>query len=215
MAGSEGRKEQVMKRTWSVMAMVFALTTLVGASSGDCGGGGAPDAAAAARSASSGSGSNDTSGPSPGGSFSARLRGFQEVPAISTTGTGRFEAVLADDGLSLAWTLEYDALEGNAAGTVTGAHLHLGQRGVAGGIAIHLCGGGGGTAACPAPPATLSGTATAEQVVGPAAQGLDAGELGSLVEAMRSGVTYVNVHTTRFPSGEIRGQVKGHRGDGD
>lgn len=201
-----------MKRTWSVMALAFALATLVGASSGDCGGGAAEEAAAA-RSASSGSGGG--SGPSGDVSFRAKLRGFEEVPVVSTTGTGRFEAVLAADRLSFAWTLEYDALEGNAGGTVTGAHLHLGQRGVAGGIAVHLCGGGGGTAACPAPPATLTGTATADSVVGPAAQGLDPGEFASLLQAMRSRVTYVNVHTTRFPSGEIRGQVRARHGGDD
>lgn len=201
-----------MRRTWTVMVSAFALATLVGASAGDCGGG-ASDAAAAARSASSGSGGGD--GPMGAAGFRAKLRGLEEVPAVSTTGTGRFEATLAADGLSFTWTLTYDALEGNAGGAVTGAHLHLGQRGVAGGVAVHLCGGGGGTAACPAPPATLTGTAAADAVVGPAAQGLDPGELSSLLGAMRTGHTYVNVHTTRFPAGEIRGQLKARHGDDD
>lgn len=39
------------------------------------------------------------------------------------------------------------------------------------------------------------------------AQGLTAGDLKSLIAAIRSGSAYVNVHTTRFPAGEIRGQL--------
>lgn len=201
-----------MNRTLSAVAVVIALTTLVGASSGDCGGGPAPSTGVAARNASSErSGMSGPEGPRLATAFRASLRGFEEVPAISTTGSGSFSAELAADGQSLAWTLEYADLEGNATGTVTGAHIHLGQRGVAGGVAVHFCGGGGGTAACPAPPATLTGTISAASVVGPVGQGLDAGELDSLLRAVRAGVTYVNVHTTRFPTGEVRGQVRAHR----
>jgi hypothetical protein len=45
-------------------------------------------------------------------------------------------------------------------------------------------------------------------VIGPADQGIDPGEFDELVRAMRAGVTYANVHTTRFGGGEIRGQIK-------
>jgi len=194
-----------MKHGRMGVGVVLALTLLAGASPGDCGGaapGAGADEATLARSGGQGMTSK----------FTTSLHGFQEVPAISTAGSGTFRADLAADGLSLGWTLTYADLEGNAAGTVTGAHLHLGQRGVAGGVAVHLCGGGGGTEPCPAPPATLTGTITADSVVGPAGQGLDAGELPQLLQAMRTGNTYVNVHTTRFPTGEVRGQVRGHRG---
>jgi hypothetical protein len=44
-------------------------------------------------------------------------------------------------------------------------------------------------------------------VIGPASQGIGTGQFDKLVEAIRSGVTYVNVHSPQFPAGEIRGQI--------
>jgi hypothetical protein len=143
------------------------------------------------------------------------LRGFEETPAISTAGSGRFRAAMAPDGLSFEFELSYADLEGGADGAVNAAHIHLGQRGVAGGVAVHLCGGGDGTAPCPPSPATITGTFGAANVVGPAGQGLAAGEFEELVRAMRAGVTYVNVHNAQFPTGEIRGQLRPGGGGGD
>ena len=54
---------------------------------------------------------------------------------------------------------------------------------------------------------TITGTIRPPDVVGPAGQGIAAGEFGELVRAIRAGVTYANVHTAPFPAGEIRGQI--------
>lgn len=62
--------------------------------------------------------------------------------------------------------------------------------------------------ACPPPPATIKGTITAADVIGPAAQGIAPGELGELMQAIRAGVTCANVHSTKFPNGEIRSQLR-------
>jgi hypothetical protein len=53
------------------------------------------------------------------------------------------------------------------------------------------------------------GTIIASDVLAIAAQGLAAGDLAAVVRAIRAGFAYVNVHTTVFPSGEIRGQIRG------
>jgi len=134
----------------------------------------------------------------------ATLRGFEEVPAISTRATGLFATFIADDAGSLAWSLIYTDLEG---GTVTAAHIHIGQPAVAAGIVIHFC-GTGGKPACPAPPATLTGTATSADVVALPAQGIAPGEIAEVVRAIREGKAYVNVHTSTYPTGEIRGQIQ-------
>ena len=130
----------------------------------------------------------------------ARLNGYAEVPANSTTGNGGFEATI--DGNSIDYRLEYGDLEG---GDVLFAHIHLGRRATNGGVAAFLC-GGGGKPACPQS-GTVEGTIVAADVVGPATQGLDVGEFRELVRAIRRNATYVNVHTEVFPGGEIRGNV--------
>ena len=54
----------------------------------------------------------------------------------------------------------------------------------------------------------MTGTVTAADVIGPDGQGIAPGEFSKVIEAIRSGVTYVNVHSMKFPPGEIRGQVR-------
>ncbi|MEA2559992.1 MAG: hypothetical protein QOH06_1496 [Acidobacteriota bacterium] len=149
-----------------------------------------------------------------GGAASTRLRGIEEVPAISTPGDGRFTATINGQGTGLS---SYQLSYSNLQGTVTQAHIHFGQKGVNGGIVIFLCSnlgnGPAGTQACPPSPGSVSGAVTAEDVVAAAAaQGIAPGELGEVLRALRNGVTYVNVHSNLFPSGEIRGQLRFGRG---
>ena len=54
----------------------------------------------------------------------------------------------------------------------------------------------------------VTGTITAQQVVGPAQQGIAPGQIREFVRALRARAGYVNVHTERFESGEIRGQIR-------
>ena len=85
------------------------------------------------------------------------------------------------------------------------AHIHLAQKGVNGPVTVFLC--GGPTPACPSPGGTVTGTIVAADVLAIPAQGLAAGDLAGLLRAIRAGVTYVNVHSATFPTGEIRGQI--------
>jgi CHRD domain-containing protein len=135
------------------------------------------------------------------------LIGYEEVPSISTTGSGRFTARISNDASRIDWTLSYRALEGD----VQQAHIHFAQRAVNGGISVFFCSNLGnapaGTQACPPPPATISGTIRPSDVIGPAGQGIEPGAFDELVAAIRAGYTYANVHSSKWPGGEIRAQL--------
>lgn len=146
--------------------------------------------------------------------FKELLTGYEEVPSVSTGASGEFSATIRKDS-TIDWQLSYSDLEG----TVTQAHIHLGQPGVIGGITVFLCTNAGngpaGTQPCPAPPATITGTITAAGVSpnipatqGARTQGLGTGEMDELIAAMRAGATYVNVHSTTWPLGEVRRQLQ-------
>jgi hypothetical protein len=146
------------------------------------------------------------------GGGNGRLIGYQEVPSVSTVASGDFDARIVSSS-RIEWKLSYRGLEG----AVQQAHIHFGQRSVNGAVSVFLCtnlgNGPAGTQACPASPATISGTIQASDVTGgAAAQGIAAGELGELIAAIRAGKTYANVHSTKFPGGEIRAQLRGSRG---
>ena len=143
-----------------------------------------------------------------GGKARATLSGYEETPSVSTVAKGKFRAEI--DGDSIDYRLTYTGIEG---GTTLAAHIHFGQRHTAGGVSAFLC-GGGDKPACPTPGGTVEGTIDAADVIGPAGQGILAGQLNELVRAIRAGATYVNVHSTTFPAGENRGQVKGDRRKG-
>ena len=53
----------------------------------------------------------------------------------------------------------------------------------------------------------MEATVGADHVIGPAAQGIAPGEFEEIVAAIRAGRAYANVHTTKFPGGEIRAQI--------
>src|SRR5215510_11540028 len=133
------------------------------------------------------------------------LSGFHEAPnAIFSEGTGSFRAEIDEDAQTITYELTYSGLSAPA----LAAHIHFGNRFNARGISAFLC--GGSKPACPpgtTTEATVTGTIHPADVIGPANQGIARGQFDRLVQALREGVAYANVHTSTFPSGEIRGQI--------
>ena len=140
--------------------------------------------------------------------FSASLVGDNEVPPINTAGSADFQM---DIGNTITFSLAFSGLSSN----LIFSHLHFAPTKVPGGIMIFLC-GGGGQPACPGGTSgTITGTITAGNVTGPTSQGIAPGDLNSALEAVRDGIAYANMHTTMFPGGEIRGQVRRGEGHGE
>ena len=112
--------------------------------------------------------------------FSTQMRGANEVPAADTNANGQVDAVLDKSTSVLQWKLSYEGLSGPA----TAGHFH--------GPAV--VGANAGVALPFASPMTspMSGQATLT-----AAQAAD----------LMAGKWYANIHTAKFPGGEIRGQM--------
>ena len=141
--------------------------------------------------------------------FNALFLGVNETPSISTDATATLKVRIngSGDSATITYTLTYSGLRA----PVTQSHIHFAQARVAGGIMVFLCSnlgnGPAGTPACPQS-GTVSRTLSAADVVGPVPQGIAAGEMARVVRAIRDGAAYGNVHSTQFPSGEIRGQLR-------
>lgn len=143
-----------------------------------------------------------------------RLVGFEENPDISTRAKGAFEARINSRAKTIRFELSYSRLEG----TVQQAHIHFGKRAVNGGVSAFLCSNLSdpppGTASCPQS-GTVTGTIEPADVIGPTDQGIEPMSFGELVKAMKAGHTYVNVHSSKWPGGEIRAQIADDGDDDD
>jgi hypothetical protein len=132
--------------------------------------------------------------------FHGHLSAAQEVPTNDSRAQGQAIFRLSEDGTELHYRLIVANLD-----NVTQAHIHLAAAGANGPVVVWLYPA--------APPAQLiegttngnlaMGTITAANLVGP----LVGGSLDDLVEHIRNGNAYVNVHTSQFPPGEIRAQL--------
>jgi hypothetical protein len=156
--------------------------------------------------------------------FSTRLSTFNEVPPKANGANGTFRAQLSEDGTTLSWTFTWSGLSGPP----LFAHIHFGLKGANYPVMTFFCGGPKGNPDIPQKPdcpqttsGSISGTTTAADIIPlntPGAttdQALDLHDFAGFIRALGAGSAYANMHTTRFPGGEIRGQIVAHRGDRD
>lgn len=127
--------------------------------------------------------------------FRAVLTGANEVPPVQTTTTGEAVFEVTANGVEFTLTV-------NNGVDVTQAHIHIGSPTENGPVVAFLFG--------PVPAGTdingvlAMGTLTADDLVGD----LDGRPIDDLIEDLRQGNIYVNVHTLAHPSGEIRGPIE-------
>jgi hypothetical protein len=152
--------------------------------------------------------------------FRTEFSGFNEVGALNaqsgailSPGHGTLELSLDRVNQTLTFSLTYSDLSA----PVTQAHIHFGKKHMAGGVMVFFCSNlasaPAGTQPCPANGGTVTGTLTAANVLAIAGQNVPAGDFQALVDALESDTAYANIHTSSFPAGEIRGEVRHGRRD--
>lgn len=113
--------------------------------------------------------------------FEAALSGAQEVPPVSTGGSGRAQVQLNADNQTLSWTITHSGLSG----PVVAGHIHgPAPSGQNAGVLI-----------------PFSGNLNTQPITG------QAQVTAAQAQALMAGQTYVNLHTQRYPGGEVRGQL--------
>jgi hypothetical protein len=144
----------------------------------------------------------------------ARLSGANEVPAYITNGSGNVTVKVTEAPASISVTIKYENLKG----TAQAAHLHLGNKWETGAVVVPICGVAGRVCPASGTEQTFTFPLTVGVITPLPIQGF-AGDVASLIQALKSGVIYANVHTNapgNAVNGEIRGQVgrgQGFSGD--
>ncbi len=148
--------------------------------------------------------------------FHATFSGFNEVGglgagetgAILSEGKARLTLDLSRARQTITFRLTYSGLSA----PVTQAHIHLGKVHVAGGVMVFFCSSltsaPAGVQACPADGGTVTGTITSANVLAILGQHVSAGDFDALTDALLSNTAYANIHTSSFPAGEIRGEIR-------
>jgi len=146
--------------------------------------------------------------------FHATYSGFQEVGALNaetgailSEGTATLDLDLDRATQTLSFKLTFS---NNLSSPVTQAHIHFGKDHVPGNIVVFFCSNlGNGPADTPACPVsgTVTGTLHAGDVQAIPSQNVTAGDFDALEDALESDTAYGNIHTTKFPAGELRGQI--------
>ncbi len=135
--------------------------------------------------------------------YAAKLSGTSSIPSVYTPAYGTFKAIPDKFGKYIYFEMYYSSLLGDA----TSAHIHFGQKFAASGGAIAVLCGGNYTKPCPTYSGWVKGKITYKDIVGPQGQGIYPGDIKSAIKVLKKGLTYINVHSTKFPKGELRGQV--------
>jgi len=126
----------------------------------------------------------------------ATLGGGDETPILLSGAAGTAEVAIDTTAKEFAVTLRIF----NIPTTTTAGHIHVGSKGIAGPVVIDF----------PAIAGRLGDFVTTFRV-GEAAFRANAAiginTIDDVIQAVANGNAYVNIHTTTFPAGEIRGQL--------
>ena len=128
--------------------------------------------------------------------FETQLSGSEEVPPVNTQATGKAEFGVSENGTELSYKVSVTSID-----KVSMAHLHVAPVGVNRPVVVTLYNEAPGGAV---DGVLAEGTIKEADLTGPLA-GMTVAEL---VDEIKAGKMYANVHTTDYPDGEIRGQLE-------
>lgn len=134
-----------------------------------------------------------------GNNFTVHMTGSQEVPANSSNAVGQSIFRLRNNGTELHYKLIAANIQ-----NITACHIHLAPVGVNGPVVVWLYPSGPPASLIPGPfnGVLAKGVITSSNLVGP----LVNMTLTDLMNHINNGNAYVNLHTSQFPGGEVRGQ---------
>jgi roadblock/LC7 domain-containing protein len=131
--------------------------------------------------------------------FTAKLSGANEVPSVTTPGSGVAIFQVSPDGKSIDYQLNLTNMN-----SVMAAHIHAGNLGVNGDPIAGLYNPAmTGPATGPINGLLKKGTLTSADLSGSMA----GKTISDLINVMKAGGAYVNVHTTDHQNGAVRGQI--------
>ena len=138
------------------------------------------------------------------GNFHTRLSGDQQFPAVDTEAFGFANVRLIDNGTAIDFRLIVCDIA-----NITHAHIHVGDEGTNGPIVIPFFDQPNAPFSSAHGCRTLAhGTRTQTDLMTRSESTPPINNWNDFVQALLSGNTYVNVHTTAQPAGEIRGQLE-------
>jgi hypothetical protein len=129
--------------------------------------------------------------------FKAKLIGNEEVPPVVTKAKGEVTFKLNKEENELIYQLTLRDME-----DVTAAHIHAGRKGMNGPPVAPLF--------TEPKKVDISGTLYVEGTITgyELMDSLKGESLNCLLQMLKTGEAYVNVHSKRHPDGEIRGQIE-------
>ena len=129
--------------------------------------------------------------------FNTSLSGKNEVPERETKAVGEVIVTISKDESSVHYKVIVANIE-----NVVASHFHMAPANANGGVVRGIFQNPN-----PQPSGSMNGILAEGDITADNLTGVLTGNLSGFIDAIRNGNIYVNVHTTAYPGGELRGQL--------
>lgn len=129
--------------------------------------------------------------------FTTSLKGRNEVPPVPSDAAGHVSIKINKDETEIHYKITAANIE-----NVRASHFHIAPAGSNGGVVAFLYSNSDQPSG-PQNGVLVEGIITADNLI----NSMLGQPLSNLIDEIRAGNVYVNVHTSQYPGGEIRGQL--------